>query len=168
MGYGYDVFPLSQVLHWSQVRTHLEEIDTVFPTNVVKGRYPTFSEILTVANSISGYIVRGNSDIQDWQISIYEDKPPEEEFFTGRSVILEVWSYGRNITEDFGFWVYRGDEEAIVLVISQLARICGPFFVEDELGESCIVVFADTAPDTKWTILDWAEEEDDEAEEDST
>lgn len=159
MGYGYNVYPLKAALNSPTVRRRLDEVGLIYPASVTEGRYPSFDEILAVAQSIPGYRVDNSHRAIDWHISIEEDVPLRDGKSVGGWVILETSDYGDEITQPDGFWVYRGCEQAIVLVMSYLAGIYGPFVVEDELGDACILVTSETAPEAEWTIAERTEEE---------
>ncbi len=103
------------------------------PEEIPPGRYPTPAEIRAVVEAIPKMRVSFRCSASAWQVTITSRRD-----VPWASLIVRRFSGDEN--QPHPFYFDAGWDEVIILVVSHLARLCGPFVLMGDSGAPPLLV----------------------------
>lgn len=143
MGISYYVISLGgledDARRWFETDVGLE-----VPLGCDEGRDPTLSEVRAVLTSLTDYIV--DCFRSDSSIDFLIDHKSEPE-----GAVIWITKPPPIGQDDLpvSLFFHRGSEQTVILIMRNLARICGPFLVALN-GDNFKIIIEDTPLDSEW------------------
>ena len=137
MGVQYDVIPLGYV-HDDYDLTWLEEFGISLPEGVPPSRFPTPREIRGILDQLEGYRTIYTVDLYAWAADIAERAGPEH----GHWTTLYVQGFEGDEDQPHPLFFAKGSEELIIRIVEQLAQICGPLIIDNDVDGAPVLVTA--------------------------